>query len=153
MFSLDGVIYTLPVHFSELEANGWRPYDPNNRFATDILEPDDFVTWELIAGDQNVGVTFTNLSEEVLPISESYITVVSVFFEMHSAQLVLPGNIMLGSTYEDVIAAYGEPSSWHTSEDPPSLLMFHSSDDVTLQIVINTEGNLVTIMSMHYWDS
>ena len=27
MFNLEGVSYTLPVRFSELEANGWRLYD------------------------------------------------------------------------------------------------------------------------------
>ena len=93
MFSLDGVVYTLPVHFSELEANGWTPYDTDPRsgsayrFAIDILEPGDFAAWELIVGEQNVVVTFTNLSDEMLPLSECYVTSVSVLYEVYDAKL------------------------------------------------------------------
>jgi len=147
MFSLDGVVYTLPVHFSELEANGWSPFDPDDHLTTDTLEPGDFTHWELIIGDQNILVTFTNLSEEVIPISESYITMV-VLYERYNAQLILPGNIMIGSTYEDIITAHGEPNSRYTFEEPLSLSMRYSSDYFTLLILI--ESNLLTFMSMSY---
>jgi hypothetical protein len=149
MFSLDSVIYTLPVHFSELEARGWTPYDHYNGFATTTLEPGDFFSWELISKEQNVGVTFTNLSEEVLPISESHITAVIALYEVYNAQIVLPRNIMLGSTSEDVYSAYGNPNSGDTSED--HALLFYSSDSFTLQLLINAEINMVAMTSLHFW--
>ena len=153
-FSLDGVVYTLPVHFSELEANGWRPYDTDPRsgsvyrFAIDTLDPGDSVGWELILGDQNVIVGLANLSEEVLPLSESYVVDISVLFEIYDAQLILSGDIMLGSTFEEVIIAYGEPSSWHDFED--RILLFYSSDYFGLQITVDTESNLVMVMTIRY---
>jgi len=156
MFSLDGVIYTLPVHFSELEANGWTPYDTNPRsgggyrFTTDTLEPGDFVCWELIFDSQNVVVSFTNFSEEVLPVSKGDITFVGVIYDVYNAQLILPGNIMIGSTYEDVIAAYGEPDGGpHIVND--IMTIFYDLDYFNLQISVNIETNSVIIISLDYW--
>jgi len=152
MFSLDGAIYTMPVHFSELEANGWRPYDTDNHFATDILESGNFAVRGLTDGSQNIAVTFTNLSEEVLLVSESYVIGIAVLFEVHNARLVLPGNVAIGSTYEDVIAAHGEPSRWHTFEDTYWLdFNTHSYGGVSLSVSIDNETNLVIFMDMTYW--
>ena len=154
MFSLDGVIYTLPVHFSELEANGWTPYDTDPRsgsayrFAIDTLEPGDFAAWELILGNQNIIARLNNISEEVLPLRESYITSVSVLYEVYHAQLILPGNIMLGSTYEDVIAVYGEPSSEHYTSERTQLFYFSYQFDLVINI--DHESNQVTMISIWY---
>lgn len=157
MFTLDGVVYTLPVLFSELEANGWSVYEPVSPlaycFASDILLPNDFASWLLILGDEELVVTFTNLSSEILSVSESYITTVLAHPTFSSAQIVFPGNITLGSTYDHMIAAYGEPNAQHSSEEPASLLIFYSADNFTLQIIISLESDLITTMSLHYWGS
>jgi len=153
MFYLEGVIYTLPVHFSELEANGWRPYDPDNRFATDILEPGDFDIWTLTDGYQYVSVSVTNISEEAMPVSESYITGLAALSGMHDARLIFPGNIMFGSTYEDVMAAHGDTLT-HVRESENSLRLEFFSDrfmTVALSISIDNETNLVIFMNMTYW--
>ena len=156
MFRLDGVVYTFPVHFSELEANGWIAYDTDPRsgsayrFATDTLEPGNSVGWELIIGDQNIVAGFANRSEAVLPVSESYIVDFSVLSGQFDAQLVLPGNVTLGSTGEDVIAAFGYPSAVDIFEDHSRALLFYSSDYFILQISINTENDRVVMMSLHY---
>ena len=156
MFSLDGVVYTLPVHFSELEANGWVAYDTEPRsgsayrFATDTLEPGVHAAWELILGNQNTIVAITNLSEELVLVSESYITTVSVLSGQFDAQLVLPGNVTLGSTLEEVLAAFGYPSAGNIFEDHSRALLFYSSEYFILQISINTENDLVVMISLHY---
>ncbi|MDR2598903.1 MAG: hypothetical protein LBC73_01340 [Oscillospiraceae bacterium] len=67
MFSLDGIIYILPVHFSELEENGWLPYnsdfplDSAVRFSSDVLEPDETASWVLIHDTQSLMVIFVVL--------------------------------------------------------------------------------------------
>lgn len=156
MFSLDGVVYTLPVHFSELEANGWTPYDTESRsesecrFATDTLEPSGFASWELINDNQNVVVRLSNLTEEVLPVGESYVTAVSVLYEVYDAQIVLPGNISFGSTYRDVTAVFGVPDGGpHVLDD--RITLFYDSDYYVLQISIDTERDQVMIMSLRYF--
>lgn len=147
MFSLDGVIYTLPVHFSELEENGWIPHDPDKSFAISTLEPGDSVNGELISDKQNVGVVFTNLSEKALLVRESHITTVAVLYEVYNAKIMLPGNIMIGSAVEDVFSVYGAPD--YTSEGMS--LIFYNSDNYTVQLLIDLETNEITMTSMHYF--
>jgi len=157
MFSLEGVIYTLPVHFSELEANGWIPYDPDGHFATEILEPGDSDVWELTNNEQSLLVFFTNLSEEMQLINKSYITSVFVrvregLSEQFDAKLVLPGNIAIGSTLEDVLEAYGQVATWmNHSEEISTLEITYSSDYYSLRISVDLESDLVILMNMDYW--
>ena len=152
MFSLDGVVYTLPVHFSLLEANGWSFCDVENGHyvATDILEPGANAFVFLTNGDLYTEKTFTNLSEGALPVSESYITDASAHFLLNHAPIIFPGNIMLVSTYEDVIAAYGEPENRRVFEE--SRTLFYSSDCLyfIVMISIDNETNLVIVMDMRY---
>jgi len=154
MFSLDGIIYTLPVHFSELEANGWIPYDTDPRsgsgyrFASDILKPGGSASWELIADNHTVVVSFTNFSDEMLPLKDSHVTFVGVVYEVYIAQLIIPGNIEIGSTYEDVIEAYGVPSEWHASKNRISLL--YDLNYSALQLTVDTESSQVVTMALTY---
>ena len=149
MFRLDAIVYTLPFQFSALDANGWVPCDASYCFETYMLKPGDSVSWELIIRNQSIGLEFTNLTEEVLPVSESYITGVGAGFSQNEAQVIFPGNIMPGSTYENVIAAHGEPGSRRISEVSQGL--FYSADYFVVQIFINNETNLVSVVGMHYW--
>lgn len=146
-----GVIYTLPVHFSELYANGWKPCDSEIRFATYILEPNDFITWELIRDNKKLGVTFTNRTGEARPIYKSYVTMFAALYSVYNAQVILPGNITVGSSYDEVISAYGEPCSWYASDDTTSLLFFYHTDYISIQVSINKETNQVFMTSIHYF--
>ena len=153
MFSLNGVVYTLPVHFSELEANGWSFCDVKNdhHVATDILESEDFSIWTLTDGNQYAIVTFTNWLAEALPVNESYITGIAALEIFSDAQIILPGNIMRGSTYEDVIAAYWATESRSVFENSLTLHFSTGAGGISLSISIDNETNLVTFMDMHYW--
>ena len=156
MFSLDDAVYTLPVRFSELEENGWRPHDTDppsgsaDSFETDTLEPGGFAHWELIIGNQNVLVTISNLTEEVLPVSESHVTDVALILGVNNARFILPRGIMMGSTHEEVVAAYGEPDVEHINDGAPSFMIQYSSDDFILDIAIDSESNLVNLISLSY---
>lgn len=156
LFSLDGIIYTLPVSFSELESNGWSPYDPDSLFASDILEPGDSAYWGLVNATQNILVVLENPSEEVLPISECYIISVIVLVSegnpvQFNAELILPGNIMIGSTLDDVIAAYGDTATWVTRfEEASTLRITYTADYISLDISVDTERGMVIFMSLRY---
>lgn len=154
MFSLDGVTYTMPVHFSEFESNGWSFYDPNNRDSEGILVPGGFFPWvEFLAENQNIGVTITNLTEGTSKhMSDSYITNISLYPGYHNAQFILPGNITIGSTHRDVIAAYGEPCSRYVPEQSPYHRLFYISENLVLQLGIDTESNQVALITMQYWN-
>lgn len=156
MFSLDGIIYTLPVSFTELEGNGWSPYDPDSLFASNILEPGDSAYWGLVNVIQDILVVFKNLSEEVLPISECYIISVIVLVRegnpvQFNAELVLPGNIMIGSTLEDVIAAYGDTATWVANfEETSTFRITYTTDYLSLNVSLDTEKNMVIFMDLRY---
>ena len=154
MFSLGDVVYTLPVLFSELEANGWSFCDTRNDdcFVTYMLEPGERSFWHLTNGELKVEKTFVNLSEDVLPVSESYIVEAVTHFRWDTAPIIFPGNIMLGSAYEDVIAAYGEPGRRRVNGEPlPSLDLFYSMGHFSAWITIDAETGLVIVASMNYW--
>jgi hypothetical protein len=157
MFSLDDIIYTLPVCFSELEANGWGPndsdYPPGSTFANHTLKPDESIGWRLTIGEQNVVVSFINLSKEALPISECSINQILILIHeslptMKDTKFILPGNIRMGSTHKDVIAAYGEPSTKNNLIEGKTTF-YYFSDYYTLRIDIDNESNQVALMS--YW--
>ena len=159
MFSLDGVIYTFPVHYSELEANGWMPHDPDNRFATDTLEQGGDDRWELMHGNQNISVTLANLSENVVSFRDSYITDVLVLVREnvpvnYNASLILPGNIQIGSTSEDIYNIYGKDifnadARMMLYEGFSTFTLMYSSEKFTLQISIDSDLNSVFMVS--YW--
>ncbi|MCL2250261.1 MAG: hypothetical protein FWC13_13470, partial [Oscillospiraceae bacterium] len=159
-FLLSGVLYTLPLHIPELIANGWRPSDTapapvsEENFATDYLEVGERSGWRFIYDDQIFEAGITNLSNEVRPTRESYITsiIVSAFVARDyvlNAELILPGNIVIGSTTADVWAAYDAPSG------APSIIgenaaIFYSSDYFFLQITINNETDKVIFIGFMY---
>jgi len=150
-FSLNGVIYTLPVPARELEANGWGGFLFD--WTEHIVTPgttDDRRT--LVNGGQRIGVSFFNFSEEALPLNEVYIDRVSVGAEwFDAAQLIFPGNITQGSTYDEVIAVYGEASErgyLYASEEYGYLVYF--ADYGAVRIIFDNETNLVLSMDMYY---
>jgi len=147
-FSLNGVEYTLPVSVVELIENGWDGEDFDlAALAADTLNPHTSINIYLKNEDQVVGVDISNSSARVLPISESYVSDIFVSGSWpDAAQLIFPGNIMVGSTYEDVIAAYGKPNERNEWSRSKTLTFF--TDDVSIELVIDTETNLVMIMGM-----
>ena len=149
MFRLDGVLYTLPVRAAELESNGWRAdWDY-------VVNPGETVGSRLLRiGDlpgQEIGVSLFNFSEEGLPLNEIYIDRISVGAGWENrAELIFPGNIMIGSSYDEIIAAHGMPDEkeyWVVSEEF-SYLIF-SMEYAAARFVIENETNLIWSMDMY----
>jgi len=160
-FLLNGVLYTLPVHIPELIANGWRPSDTapapgsEKNFATDYLEVGEHIGWRFIYDNQIFEAGITNLSNEVIPVRESYITsvIVTAFVARDyilNAELILPGNIVIGSTAADVLSAYGNPEPGDVDVRETNIAFFYSSDYFFLQTTIDNETDRVIFIGFVY---
>jgi len=153
MFGLGGVVYTLPVHFSELEANGWSIYDKREdlQSTTYMLEPGHRGFWWILTdGDRFVEVNFINFSEEVLPVSESYIADVSTSQPIVGEQPIFPGNITIGSTYEDVLAKYGEPCEKIERASDEFHRLSYYKDYLHVSIRVCNQTNRVVFVGISY---
>jgi len=117
MFSLNGVLYTLPLPFSEFQENGWEICESMiEAFGAETvemdmpLEPGESKTLTLVNGGQRVIVTFSNPGRRARPLAEGIIieVVVQDTWRGQTPSLILPGNIRISSTYDEIIAAHGE---------------------------------------------
>jgi len=165
-FTLDGVEYTLPVHVSEFEANGWGLGGPDffdvDTYVIEAGKSDDW--WWLTDGNPHTSlyrdtmfyIELANLSNEDLPLKENYVTIINVgWFSLEPVLLVLPGNITVGSSYDDMIAAFGEPDEWYTFvEQPPRDIWrnIYFSDKIGIIIDVAAHTQVVDRICMKYLD-
>jgi len=119
-------------------------------YASQMIEPGETDWAWLPFGEQILDAGFTNFDGSPRPLTESYITVVSMrVFDDDDAELYLPGEITAGSSYEAVIAAYGEPVERDAHAEWKWLI--YDTEGASVHIVVNTETNLVEIISMVYF--
>ncbi|MDR0964807.1 MAG: hypothetical protein LBM60_09345 [Clostridium sp.] len=110
-FALDGNLLSLPILYSDFAALGWTSDDIEG----ETLKP-GYITlgsYSLEKDDANIiRLSFINLGDEELPLSEClvYRFTFSYFSWNAKTSFVLPGGLHIGSTVDDVIAAYGEPT-------------------------------------------
>ena|GEM_PF-2154472 len=149
-FSLNGVIYTLPLPFSELEALGWRGdgFDLADRTLYPRRASGDT---PIRNGNQRIIAHFINLSDQGLPTNETYL---SGFFTRYDhgepPQIFLPGDIRIGRTYEEVLQTHGEPHH-REGRGETELLRYHL-DNTRAFMRIDRETNLVISMNLHLSD-
>ncbi|MCL2569130.1 MAG: hypothetical protein FWE12_06840 [Oscillospiraceae bacterium] len=163
-FALNGVVYTLPLTLPELEADGWGAYDLKWEGYDVVWRPID------VAGDmvdtsgthrslllqyreQQVVVFLRNRTEEPLLLREAVIgSINSSENWAQPAELIFPGNIMIGSHYEDVILAHGEPDMRLESDlsDLNVELLVYSipRGDSSVSFIIDSDTRLVASISM-----
>ena len=95
---------------------------------------------------------FNNSTEETLSLSESYMSglFVSESWEgaeqFTAAQIILPGNIRIGSTYEEVLAMYGMPGNRRDFGVFEELI--YSTIYAEIQIIVDKETSLVSIVGI-----
>lgn len=127
---LDGVVYKLPFSFKEMEANGWYCDDP-----AEDLKPNSFRPTSLNHKDtatKLLSVRFHNLSSEVKNFTDCEISGIS-FNDMNTRKSTfsLPKGITIGSTKEEVLAAYGEPTKTEVK-----YIVYRKGEDNTNKIYI-----------------
>jgi hypothetical protein len=146
-FRLDGVVYALPVAFSELQANGW---ELKNDMSGETLDPDQYSSVNvLLNGKHQIYADFVNTTPNVLPFEECNVGGVSldVFDAEQGAELIFPAGITIGTPGDDVIKAYGEPSDRYESEYSTSLT-YTLDSYASLKILLDIDTNLVSDLDM-----
>lgn len=115
--TIDGEVYQFPMWYSDFAAKGWNFKED----ATKTLKPnsyDSILTWE--KDGVKIYTDFCNLTINVAPLSECLVAGISfdkMYLDGHDMKVELPGGIQLGvSTTEDILAAYGTPSSDYDSD-------------------------------------
>lgn len=137
--SLDGNIITLPALYSDFTALGWE-CDVNTDEET--LKSGFMMVGNasLRKGDASLsGVNFINLSDQELPLSECYVCGFSFAYDSKSAvaaSVVFPGGLHIGSTIDDITAAYGEPTETDDSRSTATKLIYKFGDynEITFEI-------------------
>ncbi len=114
-FSLNGEVYTLPCQYSELSEAGWSMEDIEGN----ELEAGQYTLQNRISnGDIYLSANIVNTGDETLPMEQCRVGKLSLdSYEADSgAKLVLSKGITYGSTYDEVTAAFGEPTDTYDSD-------------------------------------
>ena len=114
--TLDGKLYQLPVDYSVLAADGWT-YDEEKENVT--LNPNESTYEYLYKNGSCISVDFFNNKRNVVALDDCAINMLGVEVPYDNSALPsfsLPGGISVDSSYEDVIATYGEPTTYYYSE-------------------------------------
>ena len=85
------------------------------------------------------GANFINLSDTELPLSECHIYGFAFAYDSKGAvstSFVLPGGLHIGSTVDEIIAAYGEPTEMNDSSSSKTKLTYRFGDEnvITFEI-------------------
>ena len=140
-FSLNGTVYTLPCAYSLFAENSWSIEGIDG----ETLEPDQYTfSQNMDTGDLRVMASLVNTNTDVLPMEKCNVGKISVdnYQAEKGVKLVLPKNIAVGSAYDDVIAAYGEPTD-KSDLGPITGLTYKLDSYSSVVIEINTESNTV----------
>ena len=107
---INGVIYSLPIPFSELVENGWIAED----IEEEELLPERRSSYFSVHNQEGYSfrAQFINNTLDVISLEESEVMTIdtSSFHGFEDADFVLPGGITKDSSREDIIEAYGKPT-------------------------------------------
>ncbi|MGN0618087.1 MAG: hypothetical protein ACI4J7_03605, partial [Ruminiclostridium sp.] len=121
-FSIDNETYKFPFKYADMEKNGWK-YKKDG--GTEIVKANQYLIGPRVEKDDlSMTVQPLNLTDSDITASEANIgkVVLDSYYIKPEAHLVKYGAITLGaSTMDDVISAFGEPSSTYESEKAPTI--------------------------------
>ena len=137
---IDGVVYELPMKYSDFISLGWTPdenssFDPNDS----VMANTSGTTNGYSAGgwfeknNYRVNVDFFNYSKVNKPISECYINnimIIKGIDKNNDDQIILPKGITFNVSGEnDIINAYGKPNKYTAHETTARLEYWTSIDN------------------------
>lgn len=143
-FGLNGHKYTLPADYQEFYDNNWALALSGSW--DDTLKPDEFFEPVQIlfdGKDSNSSASLFNSTDAELAPKECKIATFTVKYSATSyvPYIELPKGITMKSTYEDVIAAYGEPDS--ESKETVNKLSYYIDEYTYVNISIDTGRNSI----------
>ena len=106
---IDGVTISFPMKYSDLEALGWTTNYLD--YGDALCEPGCTYYMTGTKGDKTLGFIQYNFGTEPIPLTESYVIGMTNFDSsgLPSTHVVLSNGLSIGRTYDEVIAAYGDP--------------------------------------------
>ncbi len=137
--SLDGEVYTLPLEYSKLEADGWKTKEDLTR----TLEPTQYSIGMVFSkGDKDISLELVNNSEAPKSMKECQVGGIdtSPAESKNLPELSLAKGIKIGSTKEEVAKAYGDPTQ--QSEDP-NAYTYIDKNYAMVQFTFNKEDSTV----------
>ena len=153
-FHIEELTYTLPFPLTELEADGWGvdgdwPANilwgwESGDVADLMLYPDVLALPSLVREGQRMTVTVLNPTEHPISFREGRVVGIFITEDWGNFDIVLPGNIRLGSTYDEVLTAYGVPTEREESEHHKRL--DYRKDSVSIMVGLDAEGIVHSVM-------
>lgn len=142
--TLNGVSYTMPFEYQKMMNNNWLEYDlnlRNNTISTNI---------KVRNGNRTVGINLQNITNSYLIYSRCLVTgiVVDRNDAASGTSIVLPKNITMNSTKDDVVSAYGQ--SGFLDEEGRKYIL---SEGQTKSIIIRFDESLDRIEKIEIYNS
>lgn len=122
---VDGESYTLPCDFSKFEANGWSIAEA---YEEDTIPGDDYIYVNIERNGQEADIIISNKGSNDIKAAEGEVVGVSIDFNLEGTKSCIAGNIGLGSSYKDVISAFGTPDDEYDVDDESKVLTYTSAD-------------------------
>ncbi len=147
-FSIDGQVYDLPMWFSDMEAIGWE-YKGDKDYKLDGISY-TYDEWE--KGDLEIWTNVSNFSINANNVTDCQITTIEIDADYldEPVDVLLPKRVQLGvSTYEDVIAAYGEPTNLYEGLYYTALY-YVEDDDKSIELKIDEETGVLNYIELTY---
>lgn len=142
--SIDGIIYELPMPYSEFISQGWQGAYVPTHIASGSS---DYATFELDGVECTILITNYGLTEA--PIEECFvmgINITSDDFDATGHEILLAGGIkLLEATEDDVRKAFGAPEYLYDGDDYTALDYAGDSWDDGMDLEFNLDGKLRTI--------
>lgn len=159
-FLFDGKKYQIPFSYKDLEAEGWSfdlaDYGYDSGY---ILNPGDYVSGTIHlekegydSFDVDVAIGFINNDDEAKDILECEVysftlqTNLWLSEDINYPEMTIAKDIGIGSSYDDVKAAFGEPEEFYDDTDNECYYISYSFDyTYVLDMTISKERGVSTI--------
>lgn len=143
-FSIDDETYKFPLKYSDMEKNGW---SYKNGGGEKSLKPNQYlIGLRMENGDLSMSVQPINLTDSNITANEANIgklTLDSNYIKPDSHTVNYAGIVLGKSKMDDVLAAFGEPSSKYENEKHPTVT-YKMKTNVTVKFSFdNTKGGIV----------
>ena len=142
---INGIAYSLPDSFATFEKNGWLGKD----FGNNTLDPNKYNTAYLENGDKKMMISIANFGTDVLPLSKCHVGKISIdsYNKKSGTTISIAKGITIGSTYDELIAAYGKPSEERKS-DMLNHVTYKSGNYSNYDITIDNKTKKVSSIDM-----
>lgn len=140
---LNGQAYTLPADYSEFEKNGWCL---DSLKSDKKIAPNQYTLSEVMKnGKTQVYAKLLNNEKDELSLNQCKIGGVKLdsFDAKYGATLVLPKGISFDSTKDDVIKAYGNPTS-SNERDTQTYMTYEVGAYQSVKITIDKQSDKVS---------